>query len=425
MKKRFRRLGILLFACLLPVAPGLSCRPATVGSETGEDRDGEHEQSAAHSEEATIRDELILSDEAVKAAGITTGTARLVDVPDYLETTGTVSVNQSRIAHMRPLSEGIVEEVLTQLGVSVREGQPLLRYDNVQLGELLAEHESTLSRIQQARASERVSRELVDRGKELLHAEAISERDFKAREAEYFQAAQGVASLEGELSIIQGKLHRYGLDDSELKELRKNGDVSEGASVITLQAPFDGTIIEFEVARGEIVDPTRSLMTIADLSSVWVMVDIYEQDLRFVRTGQTALVEVGSYPEEVFPGRITYIGDLLDPATRTVKARCVVQNQARQLKLGMFASVQLQLAGSRSMAAVPGAALQQIEGEDVVFIESAPGRFEKRAVQTGREVDGWVTVEDGLEGQEVIVTEGSFALKSELMREQLGGGHAH
>jgi cobalt-zinc-cadmium efflux system membrane fusion protein len=155
------------------------------------------------------------------------------------------------------------------------------------------------------------------------------------------------------------------------------------------------------------------------------MAEIYERDLGAIRGARHAEIEFEAYPGQRFEGKITYLGDVLDPESRTVKVRCVVPNPDSLLKLGMFATVRIPTEESRRLPAVPTDAVQIIDGNPVVFVETMEGTFEKRAVLTGREQNRMIVIEQGLEIGEVVVTEGSFALKSELLREQLGAGHTH
>ncbi len=172
---------------------------------------------------------------------------------------------------------------------------------------------------------------------------------------------------------------------------------------------------------GELADPTKNLYTVADLSSVWVMVDINEKELAKVRKGQNAMVTVGAFPDLGFPGRISHIADMVDDATRTVKARIEVQNTGRKLKPEMFASVELALpADAPPVLAVPEDALQDLEGRKVVFVTANGMEFEPRPLALGRASGGQVEVLGGLKEGERYAVKGGFLLKSELKKGELG-----
>ncbi|MES1261143.1 MAG: efflux RND transporter periplasmic adaptor subunit, partial [Acidobacteriota bacterium] len=157
-----------------------------------------------------------------------------------------------------------------------------------------------------------------------------------------------------------------------------------------------------------------------DLSRVWVQAEVYEKDLGRIRMGQPAFVTVDTYPDERFTGKVSYISDILDPQTRTARVRCEVANQQVRLKLDMFASVQVPTTFSREALAVPVSALQQVEEKNVLFIQTAPTKFEMRPVQTGKTIDGLLEIVSGLKAGESVVTQGAFHLKSILAGKELG-----
>jgi cobalt-zinc-cadmium efflux system membrane fusion protein len=162
---------------------------------------------------------------------------------------------------------------------------------------------------------------------------------------------------------------------------------------------------------------------VADLSTVWVLVDIHEKDLAKVHKGQAATVSVSAFPDQKLKGRITYIADLVDEATRTVKARVAVANPGRKLKPEMFATVELALpADAAATLAVPEDALQEIDGKKVLFVVDDKGvEFAPRTVEPGRTAGGMVEIVSGLKEGERYAIKGSFILKSELKKGELEG----
>jgi cobalt-zinc-cadmium efflux system membrane fusion protein len=164
---------------------------------------------------------------------------------------------------------------------------------------------------------------------------------------------------------------------------------------------------------------------VADLSLVWVLVDINEKDLAKVYKGQDAIVTVGAFPDLRLKGRITHIADLVDEAARTVKARVELANPGRKLKPEMFATVALALpADTPPVLAVPEEALQELHGEKVLFVTEDGAEFEPRKVALGRMTGGMAEVISGLSEGERYVARGSFLLKSELQKGELGE-HGH
>jgi len=339
-----------------------------------------------------------------------------------LVATGLVAADQNREAHLRPLSRGVANRALVQLGDRVERGTPLLAYDNIELGELSGEYVSLLNEYQRLQAQAEVSRRLLERSRELLKVEGISQKEFELREAEYQQAQAAVKSKQAELEQVEEKLHRLGVTDDDLKELVAAGPrTHRKASPDLMRAPFAGVVTKYDIAPGELMVPEREVFTVVDTSVVWVLADIFERDLGKVRVGQIARVKVPAYPDEVFTGKITYIGDVLDPDSRTAKLRCVVANPDGRLKLEMFASVEIPLPVREEAVVVPAAAVQVVGDVQVVFVQRSETQFEKRVVEVGERSGDWVEIRSGLRAGERLVSEGAFYVKSALLKDQISG----
>jgi len=339
-----------------------------------------------------------------------------------LVATGVVAADQNREAHLRPLARGVAEQVLVKLGDRVERGAHLLAYDNIELGELIGEYLSLRAEVERQQAQADVARRFMERGAALLKVEAIAQKEYELREAEYKQAVAAVKSKKAELARVEEKLHRLGLSDADLQKL---GGSEHGAhrtgSHNVLRAPFAGVITKYDAAPGEVLEPDREIFTLVDTSVVWVLADIYEKDLGQVQVGQTARVKVPAYPDEIFTGKITYVSDVLDPASRTAKLRCVVPNGDSRLKLEMFATVEIPLPVKRSAIAVPGAAVQVVGNQQVAFVQRDATHFEKRVVEVGERSGDWIEIRSGLRAGEQVVTIGAFYVKSALLKEQISG----
>jgi cobalt-zinc-cadmium efflux system membrane fusion protein len=174
-------------------------------------------------------------------------------------------------------------------------------------------------------------------------------------------------------------------------------------------------VVERNVLVGQEVrgDAAQALLTITDLSTVWVLADVYEQDLALVTTGAEVAVRVPAYPNETFTGKVLYVGDVVDATTRTVKVRCVVPNLDGRLKPEMFAKVDLHDDGTHPTLRVPDKAVL-LDGDKSEVVLAVKGKFRLRTVHTGPEVDGYIRILDGLEPGDVVVTEGALFIKREL-----------
>ena len=340
-----------------------------------------------------------------------------------LQTTGIVSPNETRVAHVRPLARGLIEKVFVRLGDRVKAGDSLVRYDNIELGELINEYLSSLAQEEKERTNVEVSQKFLDRSKALLENQAIAQKEYELKEAEYKNAQAALERQRADLAKYEEKLHRFGLSDKDIEKLHgpEHQQAHRTASHNVLRAPFAGIITKYDVAEGELVEPDRELFTITDIDTVWVLADVYEKDISLIREGQQVEIAVATYPDKVFTGKIAYVSDLIDPTSRSAKVRCVVENRNHELKLDMFATVRVPTSHSRQVLAIPASSLQNIEGKSVAFAQVGEFEFVPRALQLGAQQAGWVEILSGLKPGEKIVAEGSFYLKSNLQRERIGG----
>lgn len=362
---------------------------------------------------------------AQKNANIEIAAVTTTRVPGTLEVTGIVTPDESRVAHVRPLARGVVETVAVSLGSRVNQGQPLLTYDNIELGQLVGEFLTEQAGLRQTQTDLEVKRTSLERAEALIKIEAIAQRELDVRRAEFRNAEAAVSSAQARVSRVEEQLHRFGLSDADLKALAPDAKEAphRDASHSTLRAPFPGVVTKFDVAAGEVVEPDKELFTVADISTVWVLADVYERDLSKITRDGMVSIKVDAYPDRTFSGRITHVSDIIDPASRTAKVRCVVENRDGALKLDMFAKVVLGTAEERQALAVPSDAVQQVDNQSVVFTRQTATRFERHIVQIGRRSGGLVEILGGLEEGQMVVGKGSFYLKTALLRERIGDEH--
>jgi cobalt-zinc-cadmium efflux system membrane fusion protein len=374
-------------------------------------------------EEAEAADVITLSDELQRNAGLLFEPAQIKTIVQTIQATGAVGPNEARVAHIRPLATGRIERVHVRAGDRVSKGQPLVDYDNIELGELIGQYLSALAAVDKANAEAEVRRRSVERAKRLVDLGAVAKAEYEKRNADHQNALATINSQKAEVDKVEEKIHRFGLTDADLEKLRTSSHAERHryGSHSVLAAPFAGVVIKSEAAEGEVVDTERELFTIADISTVWVQADVYEKDIASIRQGQEAKISVAAYPEEEFTGKITYVTDFLDPKTRTAKVRCEVTNPRSRLKLEMFARIQIPTPAQREALMIPTSAVQQIQDKPVVFVRRGDAEFEKREVQLGPQSDGWVEVTAGLNSGEVVVTQGSFYLKSAVLKDQISG----
>ncbi len=210
------------------------------------------------------------------------------------------------------------------------------------------------------------------------------------------------------ITAAERKLRLMGASAGDIDTISRTRTVSR---YLTLHAPRSGVILNSALRAGLFMNPGDQLMTIADLSSLLVYMDIYEGDFPLVKRGQTVSLETVAYTEKVFPGRIVYLGGMVDPNTRTFHVRAEIQNPERLLKPGMFATVRIRLNVPHPVVAVPEVAVLRDEHGYHVFVETSPGAFILRRVQTGPEEKGWIRIESGLRPGEKVAAKGALLLE--------------
>jgi cobalt-zinc-cadmium efflux system membrane fusion protein len=349
-----------------------------------------------------------LSAKAVETLGIETAPVVAAPVHEEIRATAVIRPNENRLAHVSPRIPGKAIEVKAVLGDSVETAEPLVLLDSLELGD-------KKSAFLQARTNLTVSRRNFEREARLFRLQISSEK-------EYLEAKGDFERSEAAYRGAREALRLVGLTDEEIESITWGGS-GQPLSHFPLLAPFAGTVIEQHVTLGELVRPEDKPYAIADLGTLWILLDVYEKDLARVAVGAEVEVAVEAYPSEKFPGRITYLSHVLDEATRTARARVEIANRSGRLRPGMFATARIALsdASQAEALAIPDTAIQRVGGKPTAFVERSAGSYEARALDLGPQSRGLVEVKAGLSAGERVVTRGAFALKSELLRDQLAG----
>lgn len=368
--------------------------------------EGDKDSSSTQSENPAKQNELQMSLPAQQHVGLVVAPAAVVQLNEYFRATGTVQPIDSRVSEIAPLARGRVVAVDAKVGDRVRAGQTLAVFDNLEAVDLGAQEQSARAELDRLNAQLTPAARQSERSHRLAEIGAGSEKDYELNKAEEQEIRASIQSQQAVLQGLQQRLRRYG--------------ASNGGSSTLLKAPFVGVVTKASASPGDIVEAGRELFTVADLSKVWVQAEVYEKDLGRIRLGQDAAIRVDTYPDERFPGRVSYISDVLDPQTRTAKVRCEVANKDMRLKTDMFANVELPTKFSKQALAVPATALQEVEGKNVVFVQRGPTTFESRQVEKGVTVNGQTEIVSGLSAGEPVVTQGAFHLKSILAGSELG-----
>lgn len=417
------------------------------------------ETEGAHNDEGQ---EVKLSPEALAAAGIEIEGVTERPAVALLQSTGTVEVNQQQSQQATPLVGGRIERVNVSLGDRVRAGAVLAviaspqiaqmhgKLHEAETGQSLAERNlervlraenrvavlSAKARLDEAEATLRRVRRLVElgagAGKDLIAAETAQ----KTTKAEY--EFQSNISLSREVQEARAAVETARVDVSHIRdEMRAFGaPVPEGekhnhskdTSLVAVRAPVTGAVIERLVNVGAGVEAGKPLFTIGNLSTVWVIANVPEAQISQIHVGAPVEIIPTALAGARTQGRVAYIDPQLNEDTRTARVRIEMLNPGERLKTGMFVQVDFQTgaAAAGEELVVKSEALQRMGDRTVVFIpkEQEPGAFEIREVQVGPASGGYTRVLAGLDVGQKVVTKGSFTLKTQLMKGELGG-HDH
>jgi membrane fusion protein, heavy metal efflux system len=323
------------------------------------------------------------------------------------DVTGRVGFNEDRLTPVFPAYSGRVVEALATKGQFVRMGQPLLVIESPDYVE--AQNNLAVARgdLDRATVNLKTAQVGAERARRLFTYEAISKKDLQSSEAALALALSELQRSRGALRVAQARLELFGKTAGAVRRLKAGVDRH-----ITIASPISGTVVERQVGPGQVVKPDAPapLFQISDLSDLWVHGDVFESDLARIRLGAPAKISVESYPNRVFPARVSFINPTVDPVTRTVHVRCRVSNPRGLLKPEMFARMTIVAAAKQSVPVIPASAVVGSGEISFVLVEEAPGRFRKRKVEIGHEVDGSVMIKSGLKVGERIVTKGAVLL---------------
>jgi cobalt-zinc-cadmium efflux system membrane fusion protein len=350
-------------------------------------------------------DVVTLSPEQLKISGIEVQKVALGAATTLLTATAVIELNADKTSKVSSRVTGRISRLMVSQGDKVKTGQALAFMDTAELGQIWSEYQKTKSR-----------RELASRN--LQREETLFEKKV-APEKDVHKARQELSEAEADLTFLKERLRLLGTDVSAVESQKGNG--GNGHPLIPVASLVGGVVIEKSVTQGEFVSPEKALFTVADLSALWVLIDIYEKDLPRVTKDTPVKLSVAAFPDRQFHGKVAYLADLVDEKTRTVRARVVVDNKTGALKPGMFAAVQLELKNGTTgkTMSIPEEAVFLDGSERYVFLQEEDGKFTKRRVSVGPASGEKIEVKAGLKEGDVVVTKGVFTLKSELKKEAL------
>lgn len=314
----------------------------------------------------------------------------------------TIQANENELAEVTTLIRGRVMNVQVDVGADVKKGDLLALLHSTELGLAEGAYLKAAARLYEADLAYR-------RAKELYEARAVSVAELQRREAE-------MRTVRADARETKNRLELLGVPPQEIERLDRENTIRAD---VPLRAPFDGRVIMRNITRGEVVEINQKFFTVANLSDIWVIAAVPEKDVEYIQKGQNVEIIAAAYPHAVFGGTVTYVGDVLDPATRTLRARITAPNPEKRLKPEMFALVRVYAAPNPDMLTVPLPAVQNGPSGKIVFVQKTPTEFEARDVKLGPEYGDVVAVLAGLQADEPVVTHGSFVLKSEMEQHKI------
>lgn len=346
---------------------------------------------------------LTLSEDAIDRAGIVVGSVRVTATRVQVRVPALVEPNAYRSVSVTPIVPGRVTTVSAELGDHVRRGQALAQVYSPELAD-------AQSRYLAARAELDAHERELRRTERLVEIGADSRQELERVHAEHTGATTLVQSHRSRLALL-------GMSAAEMDTLSSAADISASASI---PAPMDGVVTARQANVGLNVNPETSLFTVVDLTTVWLVGDLYERDFSRVQVGSHAVATTPAYPGVVTEGRVSYIDPTVNPQTRTARVRVEVPNPNARLRLGMYAEMQLGDERPDERLVVPRSAVQILGNRNVVYLADSgqAGRFIEREVQLGATLGEDVEVTSGVKAGDRIAVKGTFSLRAE--RERLG-----
>ncbi|HWQ31476.1 MAG TPA: efflux RND transporter periplasmic adaptor subunit [Blastocatellia bacterium] len=377
--------------------------------------DADDAKAAAESAAKTAQPSDLIAPDPAQLSQISVEPVGEQAVTESRNTTGRVSFNEDRETPVFTPYAGRIVEVLANKGDNVKAGQPLLIIESPEIVAAQNDLSAAHSDADKAAIAVDAAQKAAERARRLHEREAISTRELQQAETDLARTREEQRRAQAAVAVAENRLALFGKSADEIR--RASGQSSELRNVdrrITIRAPIAGTIVDRRIGPGQYVKPDAPdpMFLIADLSTLWVLADVYESDLAGVKVGAPVEISIEAYPNRTFPARISFINPTVDPATRTIRVRCLVNNQSHLLKPDMFARISIGAVAQRQMPVVPASAVVSEGSEAFVFVETAPGRFRKRQVKVGTERKEQVVIAAGVQPGEHVVTKGALLLKS-------------
>jgi len=326
--------------------------------------------------------------------------ARVVDLPtDEVVAPGKIEANPSRVSKVVLPVTGRIVSVLVKTGDTVKRDQPLVTMRSPDADGAMSAYLTAQAAVTQANAGMGKAQADFDRASDLFEHNAVARKDVLATESALTQARAAVDQAQASREQALRRLAVLGLTPGDFQQQ------------VVVRSPLAGKVLELSVVPGEYrTDTSATVMTVADLATVWVTSQVSESYIRFIQVGEQVEISLVAYPDEIFAGHVSRIADTVDPQMRTVKVQAEMDNRDGRLRPEMYGSIHHVEATAKTVV-IPAGAVVQNESDSVVFVETEPGRFDERAVTLGKRAGSVVRVLSGVKAGEVVAVDSVMLLK--------------
>lgn len=328
-------------------------------------------------------------------------TVSKIEMRDYFRVPASIQVDEQRMARIGASVTGRIKDIEAALGQSVKQGQVLATLNSTELAQ---------SQLMYIKSTQQIGLQTkaVDRAKLLQEADVIGKAELQRREVE-------LSAAQAELNAARDQLLVLGMNESAVDKLSDTGQIRSYSNV---NARISGTVISRKVNLGQVVQPAEELFIIADLSRLWVVAEVPEQQIELIDTGEEVLVEIPALNYKKYKAKLIFEGDIVNPQTRTVTVRSDIANIDKEIKPDMLASMLIKSNPMQKLA-VPLESIVRENDLKHVYVQIAPKKFKFREVSLGLESDGLVEITSGIEEGDIIVAEGAFHVNNERKRKEL------
>jgi len=355
---------------------------------------------------------LTFSAAQVKHGNVRWAAAEVRELAASVELPGKLVPNEDRTARLGAPAQGRIIRVHVGPGDRVTRGEPLVTLQSQEASAARADNDKAIAELNSRRAAATYARAAKERASRLLAIKAIPRQEVERADADDELAQAQLAQAEAEVARARAAMTHLG--------------VSSASGTMVLHSPTAGIVLSRDVAPGAVVEAGTSLVSVTDPSTLWLEIAAPDRAAGLVKTGSPVRFVVPGFPADTHQARVQSVAGALDPETRTLGVRALVPNSSGKLRPEMFATVWLDGGKAEETIVVPEDAVQLLDGKPVVFVAKPDGnggaRFERRDVQLGGTARGETQILRGLDGDDTVVVEGAFAVKSEFARSTLVEG---